>query len=96
VTADFSPKPGQRATKRRKRKTTGEAAVYQWAEVASASETKWDEHGMAWHRSFEGGPIPADMPWEPRPDLAFGSPMGDLIIDPWFQDAMADARKQDK
>jgi hypothetical protein len=63
-----------------------------WEEVrvvqTHSSEMRWDEHGRAFSRSADG-PIPDGQPWEERPDMAFGTPMGDLIISPWMHEALS-------
>lgn len=51
-------------------------------------ETRWNADGTAESRSCRDGPIAEDAPWVRDPRLDFGMPMGDLIIDPWIQNAL--------
>jgi len=48
------------------------------ATVTHSRSVRWDEHGRCFESLDDG-------PEQERPDLAFGTPMGDLLIAPWIQ-----------
>lgn len=45
-------------------------------------------HGMRWERDGTCYEQVDDGPWERRPDCDWGTPTGDLLIDPWIQDIL--------
>jgi hypothetical protein len=47
--------------------------------------TRWTSDGVAETRTVTGG---KDSGWQRDPSMDYGTPMGDLIIDPWIQDAL--------
>ena len=71
---------------KRAKRTDGFVTIRMGAKTYS-SEIRWNHDGSAESRQADGE-IAKDQPWEPRPDLAYGTPMGDLLIDPWIQDAL--------
>jgi len=42
---------------------------------------RWDHDGACWEQNNNG-------PWVRCPDRDWGTPMGDLLIDPWIQEAI--------
>lgn len=55
--------------------------------VTRSSQTRWDKHGRAYGRSWN--PSKERTPRMKRvPHMDFGTPTGDLIIDPWMQEAL--------
>lgn len=49
----------------------------------SSRAMRWDPDGHCWEQ-VDGGP------WERRRDRDFGTAEGDLLIDPWIQEAIRD------
>lgn len=45
-------------------------------------------HGMQWDRKGRGFEWDGEGPKTRRPDCDFGTPPGDLLIDPWMQEAL--------
>ena len=56
--------------------------------VTDSYRTRWDHHGRCFERVNNG-------PEARRPDLDFGTPMGNLLIDPWLQNAIRDKRRSE-
>lgn len=67
----------------RKSKSTDEAEDL-WT-VEYSCHSRWDAEGHCLE-SVNGGPETR------RPDMDFGTPLGDLLIDPWIQSLIKERR----
>ncbi len=55
--------------------------------------TSVSRHAMWWDDTGQCFEVIDDGPDTRRPECDFGTPTGDLIIDPWMQDAIGRSRK---
>lgn len=51
--------------------------------VTHSSGMRWDKNGTC-EQTVNGSP------WERRPECDYGTPMGDLLVQPWIQNALKD------